>query len=328
MRLAPQIRALLDDPAPLRRAQECHAAAFESWRTAGETAALFDAFAAFARGAPLAALPALSGLFDPAGGGAMRLAKGLVAGLLPALAAEPFGQVPVRHQTNRAVTRLMLARECDATLTLMVLDGAGLALEPPARSISFAAAEEWDVVLAGRGEGRLVERRGTASPVAHPLELLPGVALGRDAAAEALLIDAASPSLVLLRLQRRRSAEAATPVREYDLASGGLLHQSASSPRESRHEIAVALLGRMGRKDAAPLLAEIAGETARGDSLRWQALRECLGLNTLAGFRALLAVARTQGDPLAAPAGALRAQLLEHYPALAGIDQEPDHCHA
>lgn len=328
MRLAPQIRALLDDPAPLRRAQECHAAAFERWRTAAETAALFDAFAAFARGAPLAALPALSGLFDAAGSGANRLSSSLTAALLPALVAEPFGQVPVRHQTTRAVTRLMLARECEATLTLMVLDGAGLALEPPARSVSFASAEEWDVVLAGSGEGRLVERRGAASPVAHPLELIPGVALGRDAATEALLIDVASPSLVLLRLQRRRSAGGATPVREYDLVSGEQLHQSASSPRESRHEIAVALLGRMGRKDAAPLLAEIACETARGDSLRWQALRECLGLDTLAGYRTLLAVARSEGDPLAAPAGALRAQLLEHYPALAGIDQEPHQCHA
>jgi hypothetical protein len=68
---------------------------------------------------------------------------------------------------------------------------------------------------------------------------------------------------------------------------------------------------------------------ARGpgdDSLRWQALRECLALDTAHGFRALAAVARTAGDSLAATAGALRAQLVEAHPQLLAL--EDDRCPA
>ena len=108
-------------------------------------------------------------------------------------------------------------------------------------------------------------------------------------------------------------------MREYDLASGALIHQADPVPRTSRHEVAIALLGRMGGTDAAPLLAEMAGETDRGESLRWHALRECLGLDTALGFRALTAIARPAGDPLSHPAGALRAQLLEQHPVFAEI---------
>ena len=90
-----------------------------------------------------------------------------------------------------------------------------------------------------------------------------------------------------------------------------------ATPRESRFELAAALLGRMGRSDAAPLLAAMAEEHG-GQSLRWQSLKECLGLDSGAGFAALDRIAAQAGDPLAGPATALRAQLLERYPQLAG----------
>ena len=104
--------------------------------------------------------------------------------------------------------------------------------------------------------------------------------------------------------------------REFRLADGTLAHQAAGNPRESRFELAAALLGRMGRSDAAPLLAAMAEEHG-GQSLRWQSLKECLGLDSGTGFAALSRIAAQAGDPLAAPAAALRAQLLERYPQLA-----------
>jgi hypothetical protein len=189
---------------------------------------------------------------------------------------------------------------------------------PAARSAAFSPAEEWTVVLAGTGEGRLVERTAEGSLVQHPLRFGPGMALGRNLEREALLIDRVPGSLVMLRLNRRRSG--AVPVREYELASGALIHQAASDPRESRMELAITLLGRMRRADAAPELAAIALEPGRGDSLRWQAMRECLGLDTAMGFRALTTLARSADDPLAVPAGALRAQLVEQYPVLKELD--------
>ena len=84
----------------------------------------------------------------------------------------------------------------------------------------------------------------------------------------------------------------------------------------------MALLGRMDRADAAPLLAGIAQEQG-SDALRWQALREALALDTLAGFQALTAIARSDDDALAPAAGTLRSQLVETYPQLAGVEPCP-----
>jgi len=320
MQFHPEIRALLEDPAGLQAQQAVHSAAYDAWRKTPQGAALFDAFAAFAAGTPLSALPPLAALFDGSGT-ARALVAGLAAALLPAFARAPFGQVPLRHHASRAATTVLLAREDNASLTLVALDGAGLALQAEAISAAFAPAEEWDVVLAGTGAGRLVERRGAPGLKVHPLRLEPGLALGRDAAREALLVDRAYGTLLLLRL--RRTIDGPHPVREFDLATGAMIHQSAATARESRSEIAVALLGRMGRKDAAPVLSALARDATRSDMLRWQALRECLALDTLAGFRALAALACVQGDPLARAAGALRAQLIEQHPVLQDIEPCP-----
>jgi hypothetical protein len=78
----------------------------------------------------------------------------------------------------------------------------------------------------------------------------------------------------------------------------------------------------MGRKEAAPTMAEIA-RGAGSDGLRWQALREALALDTAVGFRALSVLARAPDDPLAMPAGALRAQLVEAHPELLSLEDCP-----
>ena len=315
-----EIRALIDDPASLRAQQDRHAAAWSRWAGSASAAPLLADFSAFAAGTPLTALPSLAGLFSP-DGAASRAVRGLVDALLPALAAAPFGQVPLRHHVGSAATTLMLAREGEASLSLVALDPAGLAKAGPAQSAAFAPAEEWDVVLAGRGFGRLVEGAGERGLLQHLVCLEPGLALGRDAVREALLVDRAETTVLLLRLRRLTAAN--RPVRELDLADGALLHQAEASARESRHEIAVALLGAMGRADAVPSLAEIAQDARHGAMLRWQALRQCLALDTLAGFRALAALACCPDDALAPAAGALRAQLIEQHPVLAGIEPCP-----
>ena len=309
------------DPALQVQAQVGLVTALATWQASPQAQPVLDGFARFAEGTPLAALDALSALF---GGDEAQGARNFVAPLLTAwslaMSDQPLGLVPLRHVANRASASLLLATAGEATLTLVALDGAALNTAPAAQSASFAPSEVWEVILSGTGEARLVERRGETI-AAHPLLLEPGLALGRDGEREALLIDAVDGAMVLLRLQRR--VETMQPRREFALADGRLLRQASATPRESRHEVAVALLGRMGRKDAAPLLAEIARDEGHGDSLRWQALRECLGLDSATGFWTLTAISRGGSDPLAVPAGALRAQLLETYPQLAEVEMCP-----
>ncbi|MEP6867709.1 MAG: hypothetical protein ABJA20_04270 [Novosphingobium sp.] len=310
------IAALKADPGRQSRAQQGLVAALADWQAKPGVAQVLSGFARYAAGAPLAEVADLGALF----GGNARASLALVAPLVSAFAAalkeQPLGVVPLRHFTDGVLSSLMLAHEGEAMLTLVAIDGSGLAARPAPTSVGFAPADEWEIVLAGRGSGRLIERRGEVLTT-HELELAPGLALGREAEREALIFDQIDGALLLLRLQRRR--DLMLPKREFALDDGRLLHQASASPRESRHEIAVALLGKMKRADAGPLLAEIARDESHGDSLRWQALRECLGLDTRTGFWTLSAIARAGADPLSVPAGALRAQLLEAYPALAEV---------
>jgi hypothetical protein len=315
-----ELQSMLTDSAGIARAQDRHEAALAAWQAEPGVAAVLDSFSDYAAGAALSALPALSALFAAERHAAAGLTGSLVRAFSAALVAAPLGQVPLHHTNERGFAALLLARRGTAALNLVAFDGGALGRAAPSPSVAFASGEEWDVVVAGRGSGRLIERRDNGL-VSHPIKLSPGTALGRDGEREVLLVDragtAAGEALVLLRLQRR--SPGLIPSREYELASGKLIHQSDPTPRESRHAVAVTLLGRMGRTDAAPLLAELAAESQRSEGLRWQALRECLGLDSAAGFRALEQVARDAADPLAHPAGALRAQLLEQYPALAEI---------
>lgn len=232
-----------------------------------------------------------------------------------------------RHFTDDVLASLVLARHETATLTLQAFDGRGLAKMPEPEAVNFSPGEVWDHILAGTAQAELVrierELPEAAELSREAVQLLPGIVSHRHGAREAQLFRKITGSLVTLKLQR--GAGQGTVARQFRLGDGVLLHQAAGTPRESRLELTAALLGRMGRTDAAPMLAAMAEEEA-ATSLRWQALRECLALNSGVGFVTLCRLATRPDDPLAAPAGALRAQLLESYPQLAVCQDGASRC--
>jgi len=317
MHINPAIAALQADRGPQRRAQSAMFAACAAWRTDPGVTAAFAEMERFGAGAPLEACPALEALFTGPDA-APALAEALCRHFAEALPAEPFGHPPFRHSFDGALATLVLARSGRAQLILQAREPGEAAFT----SVSFSDALRYEAVLAGAARARIVRR--TLGPAAESrpfhteaLELAPGTRLALDRASEALQVLATHRRLVSLRLQR--SAAEPEPSREHDLATGALIHQAAGNVRTSRQEMMLALLGRMEVGKAAPLMAEMALE--EGDaSLRWQALRECLALDTGTGFAALVAIARRAGDPLAAPAGALRAQLVEAHPPLLALE--------
>lgn len=311
MRIDPAIAALRRDRAPQRRAQAATATAVDAWRAVPEVRGVLADFERYAGGAQIEACPDLLAVFAE-GDAAPAFVAPLVGTLCAALAAEPFGHPPFRHGFARGTSTLLLARRGAAQLVLH-------ACEPGRRAFDaagFSDGERREAVLAGQARARVVCRRGRFGLFAERrLALEPGTRLALDLREEALQVLETRRRLVALRLHR--SASPAGPSREYDVAGGTLLRQIAGDIRTSRHEAMLALLGRMRRGDAAPVMAAIAREP--GDaSLRWQALRECLALDTAAGFAALCHVAEAADDPLAGPAAALRAQLVEAHPELAG----------
>ena len=319
MIIHPELRALRDDDSPQRMAQDATVARVMAWRDQPHVAALLAAVGQFAGGGDLADHPELARLFDE-NDAADRLARELTGVTACALADNWLGHAPFRHFTDDTISTLQLARSGYVTLSLVAIDGAGLAKRPPAAIADFSPSEVWERVLAGNASAVVVDRGATRPDSADlstsTLSLSPGSLIVRDARSRHMRLEQVEGCLVSLRLQRRLPH--AGPTREYALADGALVHQAAGTPQDSRTELMMALLGRMGRTDAAPAMAAIAREEG-SQALRWQALRECLSLDTAAGFSALSEVARRSDDELAPAAGALRSQLIEAYPQLKEI---------
>lgn len=317
MLIREELLALRSNDAPQRQAQAEMCSAVDAWRASLRSRAIEAELASFASGAALAQLPTLMELFSPDSPAACTLVDELIALLAVQLGDRPLGQVPLRSSTDGTLSTLILVSAGQAALVVQSVDGQALARRSAGATISFVPGETWEHVLSGSAEADLVRitatRPGGATLASVQCNLLPGQINRRDGASESLQLRSVRASLVTLKLQRRLAQGA--PAREYRIADGTLVHQAAGSARESRLELAATLLGRMGRKDAAPLLMAMAEEQG-GRSLRWQALRECLALDTALGFAVLCRIAARSDDPLAEPAGALRAHLLESYPQL------------
>ncbi len=320
----PELRALRGDDSPQRVAQDTLIGRMGDWRNTPDVAALEAEMAHLDRGCPLADCRLLAGMFQQGGPAAADFASELVRLNLEGLAEAPLGHVPFRHFTDGVHSTLLLLRSGNVTLSLVAVDGEGLAGRPAPVTADFGPSEVWEHVLAGGADAELVERSGPENGPAvfdrRDVALQPGILVCRLARQQAMLLRGVERCLVTLRLQRR--LRDAGPTREYRLDDGTLVHQAAGNVGDSRTEMIMALLGRMERAEAAPVLADIAREEGSA-ALRWQALRECLALDTLTGFTAFCDVARSAEDELAPTAGALRSQLIEAYPQLAEIEPCP-----
>lgn len=318
MRVHPDIAALRSDRAPQRQAQTAMQAAIEAWRAQPDAADMLADFVRFGEGAGLEQCPALEEVFTRAG-----RAEGLVATLTGhfcrAIAANPLGHPPFRNGFDGRASTMLLGKSGRAQLVLQAREPGSYS----ATAATFIDMLRFDAVLAGTAQARILRIHGPDERVGfseEPIMLERGVRLAFDCNRETLMAETVETRLVTLRLLQ--TAERPAPGREYNRRSGKLLHQSAGSLASSRREMMAALLGRMGRVEAAPVLAQMA--LAEHElSLRWQALRECLALDAGEGFATLSAIAGDPADSLAHPAGALRAQLLEAYPQLAALETAP-----
>jgi hypothetical protein len=313
MRIDPAVAALRDDRSLQRRAQAAMVSVREAWASLAHVAPVLAEVDSYAAGRPLGDCPALAQLFAEENG-AQRFVADLCDGFAGVLAKEPFGQPPFRHAFDGTFSTLLLARGWAARLTLVAQEPG----KQQAQRVAFSDAVRHEAVIAGEAVAMVVERGPEGRLAIDRRRLSKGSRTRLDLSRQALFVGRVERRLVTLRLHL--SAPAAGPVREYSLADGRLLGQSSGDVRRSRQEMIVSLLGRMKRAEAAPLIAAIAVEEGP-DGLRWQALREVLALDTANGFAALCRIARSPIDRLAAPAGALRAQLIEAHPTLRAFEE-------
>lgn len=322
MQVHPDIAALRSDYAPQREAQAAVFQAQRAWNAEDNAAQLLEEVEIYGAGAALQQCPTLEGVFTGELE-AERLMGLLAKHYCTAIAANPLGHPPFRNGYNGVGSSILLARSGRAQLILQAREPG----ETESLSYTFFDATRFDAVLAGEADARIVRKisadLNTAETSQETLSLRQGNRIALDLTSEALIVDRVQRRLVVLRLLRTEENPEAT--REYCAKTGRFLLQSAGDIAISRLEGIIALLGRMDRTEAAPYIGRIA--LAEGDtSLRWQAIREVLALDSGEGFPTLCTIARRADDPLAAKAGALRAQLLETYPQLASL--EADQCPA
>ena len=317
MRIDPSIAALRGDPASQRRNQAALEAAGHEWASGPSASDALRELVRYGDEASLAECPALAGLLarielaEP-------FANALVSSMARALGACPLGHVPFRHQCADGGAVLQIARAGRAVLSLVSYDTSDG--EPAPHSVGFADGERHEICLAGHASYRRVQARGTDKAKVHlkmqKLELCRGGVVSLTGRGETKIVDRVTRKLVLLRLAR--SAQRPAPSLEYRLSDGALMHRAAGSCEESRTELILALLGSMGRGDAVPAMAKMARSGA--GSLRWQALRQCLALDSETGFRALTGIAETAADPLHRAASDLRSALVARYPQLHAME--------
>ncbi|GAA4053095.1 hypothetical protein [Parerythrobacter jejuensis] len=308
MQIDPALRALWGDPASQRLAQEHMLKTREAWKATDDVAAILEDLEAFGRGGNFADYPALAALFEP--DRAEAFVRDFLTTMCAGLRDTHLGQMPFRHSYSDGYAVMHLARAGRATLALVTLECGS---RPAANSIAFTDCERVEIILQGHATGAVVSRDGAGALARSTRSFTVGDCDWFDSVS-ARLIETVDRSLVSLRLSR--NAERPGQSTEYALDDGRVLHRSAGNPEDSRHELMATVLGAMGRADAAPALIVVAlSEVAA--PLRWQALRQALALDAMAGIKALGEIAARQGDPLIGPSQALRKQLVQDYPQLA-----------
>lgn len=311
MHVSEAIEQLGRDRSIQRCAQSGVFAVLDTWRNDSGIAPVLSSLAAYGAGEALEGCePLLRIVRDHDAGRAF--ADSFVAALCVEMRRSPFAQVALRHNCGDTVSALQLGGAGRARLFLM-------SREPRcsrAMQASYIDLERHELVLSGTAQGRDVTRSPAGLDV-RDVRFAAGGHASTDCYRQAILLDKVPTRLTTLRLERE--AAMPRPTTLHSIEDGRVVHRAQGCKRTSRHEMMVTLLGRMECEEAAPVLADMA-LSERPRDLRWQALRELLGMNSAAGFAALGNVAARPGDPLAPHAGALRSELLRTHPQLASLE--------
>ena len=300
-----ELKALRGDDREARTHRVAMEEALEDCRREPRLAAVLEELLRYGEGGDFAHCPALVALFEHTRA-ARDILRPLIGRLIALHRAYPLAQLAFRHRSQSGTHVLQIAARGHATLSLVLQDQDAGAEHIIA---TFADADQREVVLTGKANACLfeivAEERDRVILNSVRTELQSGARMKCTGPRQSRLIKPSHDSLLTLRLAR--AAGSPGPTRRVDVRSGRIVHRASGNTTDSRAELAMLLLGRMGRDDALPVLA---ARTRTGDAqLRWQALRQCLALDAATGLPLLERIAKDHADPLYQAARALLAQL-------------------
>lgn len=268
---------------------------------------------AYGAGRALAELPGLRDIVSQAKL-ACSFVDAWIDGFVEPLRAHPLGEIPFAQSYSPGLATMRIAGSGGASLSLVCYEEVP-ASNPP-QTAFFSDREQYEIVVAGAASGclfSLAAARELGEPAsATPQRWRQGNVIAVKAKIETREVLRVEGRFVVLRLERTPANPA--PGRVIALGDGSLVRQMSGSKHASQLEMAVTVLGAMGRKDALPAISALAQEGP--GHLRWEALRNALALDAAEGFASLCEVADAEDDELAGPAAQLRDQLTRTYPQL------------
>lgn len=283
----------------------------EQWLARPEIERAAAELAHYASGADLEQCPALGALICDHST-ARGFADTLFAQVLPALVSVSLGEAPFRFRNSRGLSTIQLLEAGGAKLCLTAYEP----LEPEAapRSALFADREAHEIVVSGAAEGLVHQLDAKGAPRSEACAWQAGDTIRVRAETEARQVLRVTRSLTLLQLTREPQHPA--PTREVSLDTGETVRSASGDKSASQAVMALGVLGALREYEALSVMEQTARNPKEDAEVRWEAVRQTLGLGPVRGLDLLADLASAPGDPLAPPASVLREQLLSAQPEL------------
>lgn len=310
MQAHPAITRLRSEAAPQPEVD----AALAAWRARPHTAAVMAALAAYGAGEALAADGALAGLLTDHAA-ALAFASDFIAPLMTALRAEPLAQPGFGFSAMPGLARIRLGESGRAALSLAVF-ARRTAVSPA--SVLFEDGEAQEIVLAGSGEAARYRLLPAGEVVCEAATCAPGTRFLRAGGRDARQITGVTWPLLVLQLTR--AATRPLPSREFALPDGRLIKTISACKRASQQMMALGVLGALAHRPALGAMERLALDPMAERDLRWEALRQVLGMDARAGMALLARLAIRGDDVLSAPAAQLQRTLIAAQPELAMLE--------
>lgn len=238
--------------------------------------------------------------------------RGRLEGALALLAADPFARPPLPLVGGGEGAGGLILVERGAVRLSLQLHSRESRAAPPAAALFVPGAAAVHVVAgagamlhlhhvevdAGAASGQFTASTAARCHSDPPRALHAGETLILDTARSAFTVSGARPSDArgdVLLLELAVQPPSPLPIRSYDIATGRLIHVSASRRDSSFRTMALALLRSFHRADAAPLFVE--ATHADDFAARWNAVRELVALDPAAARPRLGTMAASDPHP-------------------------------
>ncbi|MEM1195166.1 MAG: hypothetical protein AAGH57_03595 [Pseudomonadota bacterium] len=284
----------------------------KGWLDQRRTKRLAADLAQYSAGATLEACSNLAGLMTN-----LELANewvnSFLSMMISAHRAVPLSEPPFAFRASPGFATVQLLKKGRATLTLAAYEPLEAVEEPT--SAVFSDRSRRELVLKGAAVGlthEVLEGGGDADRGANVRTRRMNWHIGDTIETRALIgarhIVRVKRSLLLLQLTRE--AKQPLPVREVELASGVVTRMASGDKSASQAVMALGVLGALRAYSALDVVHQTALNPDEDPEVRWEAVRQALGMGAVRGMEILETLVKRTDDALSKPATALKEQLV------------------